>query len=87
MKKYQVFDGTEYIGSDGKRHQGWLGQSDTLQGAKAIASKRITWDYSNNHQGIYLAEDCIADEGYIYHTTNARPYAIKDAAGAWVTIR
>ena len=53
MKKYQVIGG--------QYEQNWIGESDSLHGAKIIAGKNK--EYWDNWQGwhtpkIYLAEDC-----------------------------
>lgn len=53
MKKYQIIGG--------QYEQCWYGESDTLRGAKTIATRHE--EYWDNHQGwnkpgIYRAEDC-----------------------------
>ena len=59
MKRFQVIGGQYYFE--------WYGESDSLRGAKMIASKHEEcWD---NWQGwhkpsIYLASDCVKDDRY-----------------------
>lgn len=64
MKKYQVIGG--------QYEPCWYGESDSLRGAKIIASKNT--EYWDNWQGwhipkIYLADDCriIKSKGYLTH--------------------
>lgn len=91
MKKYQVIGG--------QYEQSWKGESDTLLGAKRIASRNE--EYWDNWQGwhtpaIYAAEDCsvIKCRGWItmYDGSEtivsndfAEPVAWKDrSTGKWV---
>lgn len=53
MKRYQVIGG--------QYEQCWYGESDTLRGAKCIATRNMEyWDNWQgwNRPGIYRAEDC-----------------------------
>lgn len=64
MKKYQVIGG--------QYEQYWYGESDSLRGAKSIATKHMEfWDnHAGWHKpGIYLAEDVqeVEAHGYITH--------------------
>lgn len=65
MKKYQVIGG--------QYEPYWVGESDTLRGARIIAGKnKEYWDNWQGWQtpGIYLAEDVAEVEAHDYVTHN-----------------
>lgn len=72
MKKYQVIGG-QYV-------QVWYGESESIIGAKRIATKNI--EYWDNWQGwntpkIYIVDDCYEREGKIYHRFECKPLYLK----------